>query len=112
MRKLRWNKPVIMLVVMAMLALTLALTTLPVFAATPSLTVTNAILVQNVTPGQTITWPMTVSNPSADPATVITVRVEGMTQGSDGSLETLPAAQDTGPYTARPFITLDQNSLP
>jgi hypothetical protein len=101
-----------MLVVMAMLALTLALTTLPVFAATPSLTVTNAILVQNVTPGQTITWPMTVSNPSADPATVITVRVEGMTQGSDGSLETLPAAQDTGPYTARPFITLDQNSLP
>jgi hypothetical protein len=55
---------------------------------------------------------MTVSIGTGDPATVITVQLEGMTQGSDGTLETLAAAQDTGPYTARPFITIDQNSFP
>ena len=84
----------------------------PVFAAAPGLTVSNAILVSNVTPGQTLTWPMVVSLATTDPATVITVQVDGMTQGSDGSLETLPSSQDTGPYTARPFISIDQNSFP
>ena len=55
---------------------------------------------------------MAVSIGASDPATVINVQVEGMTQGSDGSLEVLAASQDTGPYTARPFISVDQNSFP
>ena len=101
----------ILLLVMTVFDLSAALTSLPV-SADPGLTVTNAILVENVVPGQTITWPMAVSIGASDPATVINVQVEGMTQGSDGSLEVLAASQDTGSYTARPFISVDQNSFP
>ena len=80
MRKSFWRQLGILLLVAALLALTTAFTTLAV-SADPGLTVTDAILVENVIPGQTITWPMTVSIGNSDPATVITVQVEGMTQG-------------------------------
>ena len=111
MGKSYWSKLVILLATIGVLVLTTVLIALPV-SANPGLTVSNAVIVGNVIPGQTLIWSSVVSIGASDPATVITVQVEGMTQGSDGTMETLSSSQDTGSYSARQFITLDQSSFP
>ena len=110
-KKSYWGKAVILIATIGVLVLTTALTTLPVFA-NPGLTVSNAVIVGDVIPGQTLTWSSVVSIGASDPATVITVQVDGMTQAPDGTLGVLTPSQDTGSYTARPFITVDQTSFP
>jgi hypothetical protein len=110
-RNLSWSKLAILLVTLAVVVLTTALMALPV-SADPGLTVSNAVIVANVTPGQTLTWSGVVSIAASDPATMINLQVEGMTQAPDGTLGALAASEDTGSYTARPFISIDQNSFP
>ena len=106
-----WRHSGILLLFAAVLIIPTIILTIPVLAES-GLTVSNAIVVVNVTPGETLTWSMSVSIAATDPATVITVLVEGMTQSPQGTLESLAASQDTGLYTARTFITVDQNSFP
>lgn len=91
-------------------ALLPALAAIPV-SANPGLTVSNAQIVANVTPGQTLTQTMTITIASADPATDIAVQVTGVAQSSDGSYVLLDASKDTGQYSARSFVTVDKSSF-
>jgi len=91
-------------------ALLLAL--LPILAsANPGLTVTNPIILANVNPGQTLTQKMMVSIAATDPATDIAVRVVGVAQNLDGGYILLDASQDTGPYSARQFVSVDKSAF-
>lgn len=79
--------------------------------ANPGLTVAGAMLVTDVSPGQTLTHNITLTIGSADPATDIAVQVGGMTQSLDGTNDILDVSQDTGGYSARTFITVDKETL-
>jgi hypothetical protein len=65
----------------------------------------------NVSPGQTFSHEMKISIGSADPATNISVQVYGVQQSPEGGYILLSASQDTGPYSARPFVTVDSSSF-
>jgi hypothetical protein len=54
---------------------------------------------------------MSVSIASADPAADMVVQVMGMNQSLDGVNNALMASEDTGPYSARSFITVDKSSF-
>jgi len=82
----------------------------PAFA-NPGLTVSNAQIVTNVTPGQTFTQSFIVAIGSADPAVNITVQIDGAAQALDGTYRLLDAADDTSPYSARTFVTVDHSSF-
>ena len=88
----------------------LVITAMPV-SANPGLTVSNPGLLATVTPGQTLMQKMTVSIGNTDPATDISVQVYGVSLSLQGGYQLLDAAHDTGPYSARTFITIDKNSL-
>jgi hypothetical protein len=92
--------PLILLVILA----------LPV-SANPGLTVSNAIWIADVSPGQTVTRSMTVSIGNDDPATDIAVQGLGMVEYADGSLGALTPSEDNDIYSARSFITLDKDSF-
>jgi hypothetical protein len=79
--------------------------------ANPGLQINNMILVTDVSPGETLTYTMTISIGATDPATGIAVQVEGLTQAPDGTNGPLAPAEDTGPYSARSFISIDKNSF-
>jgi hypothetical protein len=96
--------------VLVSVAVLMSLVALPV-SANPGLSVSNAEIVTNVTPGQTLTESMTVSIGANDPATQITAQVTGVAQSLQGGYELLDAAQDTGPYSARTFVTLSTSSF-
>jgi hypothetical protein len=99
------------LVLVALVAvLLLALIATPAFA-NPGMTVSNALVLANVSPGQTLTQVMTVSIGSNDPATTISIRVAGVQQSQEGGYILLNASDDTGPYSAREFVSVDKNSF-
>jgi P pilus assembly chaperone PapD len=75
------------------------------------LTVTNAAIVNVVSPGQVITQTMTVSVGDSDPAADLTVSVTGVAQNPSGGYILLDPDQDTNPDTARPFVTVDPTSF-
>ena len=95
------------------IALIFAMTAVPISAdGNPSgLTVTNAAIVNIVSPGQMISQTMTVSIGDSDPATDVTVSVTGVAQNSSGGYILLDSDQDTNPDTARPFVTVDPTSF-
>ena len=97
------------------LTLTFSLTTSKVSAddnaGTPSISVTNAGIANIVSPGQVVVHTMSVSVGATDPATDVSVSVDGVAQTSNGTYILLDAADDTNPDTARPFITVDTNSF-
>jgi hypothetical protein len=103
--KCRWLLPTALL-----LTLVLALIPIPVFA-NPGMTVSNALVLANVAPGQTLNQTMTVSIGSNDPATTISVQVYGVQQSPQGGYILLNASEDTGPYSARPFVSVDSSSF-
>ena len=83
----------------------------PPASAHPGLRVAGALLVVEVAPGQTFTHIMTVSIGETDPALDIMVAVKGFGQSLDGSFHSLEPSEDTSPYTARTFISLDKTSF-
>lgn len=94
------------------LAAIIVLAALPVTVmANPGLQVTNTILVTNVSPGQTLPFKMTVGIGASDPATNIAVQVAGIVQSLDGTNGPLAASEDTSPYSARSFISVDKSSF-
>jgi len=65
----------------------------------------------DVNPGQTLTQKMTVSIAATDLATDIAVRVAGVAQSPQGGYVLLDASQDTSPYSARQFVSVDRSSF-
>lgn len=67
-----------------------------------------ASLVVDVTPGERLTYPMVLTLGDQDQAMDMAVDVMGFGSSLDGSPQGLTAVQDTGPYSARSFISVDQ----
>ena len=99
-----------LLLIVTVLAVSLTVVALPVLA-NPGLTVSSAILVADVSPGEKLTHEMTVSIGKTDAATDIVVEILGMAQSPDGVFWALGASQDTSPYSARSLITVDKSSF-
>jgi hypothetical protein len=76
-----------------------------------ALTLSGVKYMADVTPGTTVTFPMTLSLAAADPAADYEATVLGFGNSVDGGYLGIDPAQDIGPYTARPFITLDKTSV-
>jgi len=88
----------------------LALLAMPV-SANPGLRVSGAICEGDVVPGNNYTHTMTISTRDTDPAMDIQVDVMGLGQSLEGACQALEAPEDTSPYSARSFITLNNSSF-
>jgi hypothetical protein len=74
----------------------------------PGLSVSNAVILADVYPGQTLTNTMTVAIESGDAAADLSVEVAAIQQLPNGSYELLDASHDTSQYSARQFVTVDK----
>jgi hypothetical protein len=79
--------------------------------AEAGLTVSDGLLMANVTPGQHISHVMNVSIDKIDPYTKIQAEINGFGQKLDGSNDNLPAKLDVSPYSARPFLNITPNEF-
>lgn len=79
--------------------------------ANATLSVGGAIVDKEVSLGESCQHTILISLAQDDPATDIQVKVEGLGQQLDGVTKSLPPEQDTSPYSARGFITLDKSSF-
>ncbi len=86
------------------------LLTLPA-SANPGLSVSGALMMADVSPGQTLTWPITVSFAADDPAADMVVQVMGINQSLSGVNDALAGSEDTYSYSARSFITINKSSF-
>ncbi len=94
-------------IILPALVIVLILSAVPVTA----ISVSGAKYMGNITPGGTATHTMTVGiGPGEDPTDVL-VEVMGFGQGMDKGYATLDPANDISPYSARPFISLDKNTV-
>jgi hypothetical protein len=98
------------LLVILLLMVSVTLSATPV-SANPGLRVSGAILVADVSPGDMLTHKMTVGTKDEDQPMDILVDVGAVRQSLDGGYQLLQASEDTGPYSARQFITLDKSSF-
>jgi hypothetical protein len=80
-------------------------------SSNPQLIVSGAIIEGDVVPGTNYTHTMTISTRSTDPPMDVLVDVKGLGQTPDGAVQALDAANDTSSYSAREYITLDNNSF-
>jgi hypothetical protein len=103
-------RPVRLLAVTLITVLPMVIFAIPV-SANPGLTVSNALILTDVTPGQTLTHTMTVAIAGGDPAIDMSVQVTGVGQSLQGDYELLDAARDTGQFSARTFVSVDNSSL-
>ena len=86
----------------------MALSILPVSAISASTTRIDI----NSEPGTTVTVPISLTLSPNEPEDTIVIDVKGLGQSSaDGSFQAIEPASDTGPYTARPFIMIDQPAV-
>jgi hypothetical protein len=72
-----------------------------------SLKVEGAKIMLNVEPGTTYSFPMAISIKPTDVASDYAVDVLGFGQSVTGAYTPLAAADDTSPYSARSFVTVD-----
>jgi hypothetical protein len=79
--------------------------------AMAAMTLTGAIYREDVTPGTTVTFPMMLSLGATDAPAVYQITLLGFGNGLDGRYQGIQPAEDTGPYTACPFITLDKTTV-
>ncbi|MEW6573345.1 MAG: S-layer homology domain-containing protein [Bacillota bacterium] len=101
------RKTIIRLAVLFSLALLAAFPS-PAYA---TLSVGGAVVDKEVSPGESCQHTILVSLAPDDVATDMQVKVEGLGQQLDGVTKGLPPDQDTSPYSARSFITLDRSSI-
>jgi hypothetical protein len=71
-----------------------------------TVTISPTLITSSINSGSSYTYPVTVSNSYA-----LTLEVAGLGQTTDGSTENLDTAQDTGPYSARTWVSIDQTQL-
>jgi hypothetical protein len=94
-------------IILPALVIILVLSVAPVSA----ISVSGAKYMGNISPGGTEVHTMTIGiGQDAEPTDVL-VEVMGFGQGMDKGYTTLDPANDLSPYTARPFITLDKNTI-
>jgi len=79
--------------------------------AMAAMTLTGVKYMADVTPGTTVTYSMTLSSAASDAASDYEITVFGFGNDADGGYQELEPSQDTGTYTARPFITLDRTAV-
>jgi hypothetical protein len=91
----------------ALLLVSLALCT----PASAGLAVAGAKYMGEIAPGETYVHTITVSTKPTDAQMDIVIDVMGFGQGADRGYTTLTPDQDTGQYSARPWITLDASSF-
>jgi hypothetical protein len=87
---------------------------LALLAAAPSMAALNLAgtkFMEDVAPGQTVSFPMILSTASSDSPADLEISVLGFGNGPDGRYQGLDPAQDTTPYSARSYITLDKYAV-
>jgi len=93
------------------LIITLLLTLLAISPAMAALNLVGSKFMEDVAPGQTVTFPMTLSVASSDSPADLELSVLGFGNGPDGRYLGIDPAQDTNTYSARPLITLDKTTV-
>lgn len=73
--------------------------------------VERSIIDEDVTPGVPLNKKISVYNEGIDRDLNVEVNVFGFGQSLDGSIEPLKADEDTGPYSARDYITLSDDKI-
>jgi hypothetical protein len=94
-----------------LLAAALLVLFLAIAPAMAAITLSGVKYMEVVAPGTTVTYSMTLSSAAADAADDYEATVIGFGNGPNGNYLGIDPAQDTGPYTARPFITLDKTAV-
>jgi len=90
------------------LVIVMTLTVLPVSAANGE----GAPITLDLAPGTSSIVPVDLSIPSGEPGNSFTLAVAGLGQSPlDGTYTVIYPAEDTGPYSARPFIALEKTSV-
>ena len=84
--------------------------TTPVLAA-PSFQITNDLMVLTLSPGQSYSVPITVTDVSSNEPMNPKIAVDGLGEALDGSTLAVPASQDTSPFSARNFCSVDKNTI-
>jgi len=110
MTELRHKYLMAPLLTAAMVLLSGLLVAIPVLA-NPGLGVAGAVCKAEVVPGQIYTHTMTVGIRDTDAAMDIQVDVKGWGQSLEGIAQAVEPLEDTSPYSARSFITLDKGSF-
>lgn len=82
----------------------------PIYASS-GMTVSGALLVTNVSPGEILTHKITVNIGTTGIPTDIMVQVGGIKQAPDGTVQFISASADTSQYSASQFISVDNRSL-
>jgi hypothetical protein len=80
-------------------------------SANPGLEMSGTFWNAEVVPGNNYTHRITISTEEIDPAMDLLVDVRGLGQTPQGAIQALEASEDTSPYSARSFITLDKSSI-
>ena len=96
-----------------LLGFTLVLVLAMTFTIQPvtAITVEGIKIMEDVLPGTTFQFPMAVSIRSDDRPSDYAVDVVGFGQSPGGSYTPLAAAEDTGPFSARSFVTVDTSLI-
>jgi hypothetical protein len=95
----------------AAVLLCLSLAAVPASASSGMSLTPFASITADVTPGETLTHQMTLTLGDQDQAVDMAVDVMGFGISLDGSAQAIAAVQDTSPYSARSFISVDQGSF-
>jgi hypothetical protein len=82
-----------------------------VIAPVWGLSVEGAKIMMDVTPGQNYSVPMGISIGENESPVNLTVDVAGFGQSTDGTYHGFGSNGDTGPFTARPYLTVDTPSF-
>ncbi len=92
-------------------AAVLLITLVCISPATAGLRVVGAKYMEDLAPGITAVHTMEIKTRTTDAPIDVLVEVMGFGQGMDRSYQPLPAAEDTSPYSARPFTTLSASEF-
>ena len=79
--------------------------------ALPDYTITNDIINVTMGAGQTYSSKISIADKSSTESMDLQVATAGLGQGTDGATIALTAAQDTSPYSAITFCSIDKTSL-
>ena len=90
--------------ILTSIALALVLTAIVAAPVSAGLMVTNAKIVDSISPGESTTYTIKVTDNTSEPMNV-GVAVKGLGNYITGPIEDLAAENDLSPYSARPFIT-------
>jgi hypothetical protein len=105
-KEMRYSQSITIITILILLLAALAT------APTAALKVEGAKIMMDVMPGTTYTFPMAVSIKPEDAATEYAIDILGFGQTVEaGSYQGLQPAEDTSPYSARPYISVPSPTI-